>query len=403
MNRLNKNKQWIKTGATVIITSLITLLAVWLIPQGIGDGYILISKNQYKVYKEYDEVFTIRDALYKNYDGNIDEKKLVEGATKGLAASLGDPYTVYMNKEEYKKFSESTQGEYAGIGVQIKTNDKNLIEVVSVFENSPAKKAKIQKGDVFMQVNDTTVSGDNTNEAISLMTGAVGKKVQIKLIREGNTVDVQLTTDKIVRNTIEGKIIENNIGKITIAEFDAHTSENLKTELKNLTSQGAKGILIDLRDNPGGLLDQVVKVCSQFIEKDKLLTYTIDKYNKKIEYKSLGGNYYNIPMVVLVNEGSASASEIFTGVMKDYNRATIIGATTFGKGIVQTIFETEGNTALKVTISKYYTPLGVNIHKKGIEPNIPVTYPKELLRQTYDPLKDPQMNKAIEVLKDKIK
>ncbi len=198
-------------------------------------------------------------------------------------------------------------------------------------------------------------------------------------------------------------MIDNNIGYIQVSMFDEHTSKNFKNALDNLKDKGMKSLLLDLRGNPGGLLDECINMASNFIEKGKVVVSTIDKYENKKEYKSKGGDFIGFPVTILVDEGSASASEVFLGAMKDYNAATSIGKKTFGKGVVQTIIETGDNTALKVTISKYYSPKGININHKGITPDMEIDYPEELRKKEYDRKIDPQFNKALNIAKSKIK
>ena len=198
-------------------------------------------------------------------------------------------------------------------------------------------------------------------------------------------------------------MIDNNIGYIQVSMFDENTSKNFKNALDNLKDNGMKSLILDLRGNPGGLLDECINMASNFIDKGKVVVSTVDKYKNKKEYKSKGGNFIGLPLTILVDEGSASASEVFLGAMKDYNAATSIGKKTFGKGVVQTIIETGDDTALKVTISKYYSPKGINIDHKGITPDIVIDYPDELRKKEYDRKLDPQLNKALNIAKSKIK
>jgi len=197
-------------------------------------------------------------------------------------------------------------------------------------------------------------------------------------------------------------MIDSQVGLITVTMFDNNTAQNFKKKLDELKGKGMKSLIIDLRGNPGGLLNECVDMASNFIEKDKVIVSTIDKYNSKKEYKSTGGDYVGLPMTILTDQGSASASEIFSGAMRDYKIGTLVGTTTYGKGVVQTILDIGDGTALKVTISKYYTPNGENINKIGIKPDVQVVYPDSLLSQAYDRSKDPQFTKALEIAKSKI-
>lgn len=396
-----------KKRSILIITLLIIVLCSGSFFLGVISNITvfsggIISKNDYDNYKEFKKLFDIKGILNKYYDGDIDESSLVEGAIKGMTESLNDPYTVFMNKDEYANFTKQIDGTYAGIGVGIKSND-DKITVTSVFDNSPAQKAGIKKDDVINKINGENVAAKEMQKAVSLMTGEVGKKVVLSVIRGSETLEFNLTTAKIEKTLVTTEMIDNNIGYIRISEFDSGVAKSFKEKLDDLKSKNAKGIIIDLRGNPGGILKEVVSVTSNFVEKGKIITSTIDKYDNKKEETSSGGDYIGIPMTLLVDEGSASASEIFTGVVRDYKIGTIVGQKTYGKGVVQTTIETGDGTALKVTIAKYYTPSGENIHKVGIQPDIAVAYPKELLDKPYDMNTDPQLNKCIEILKDKLK
>ena len=367
---------------------------------GLVDGEVL---DKYKDVDAYEKLFDIRGALYQYYDGEIDDEVMLEGAIKGMTEALGDPYTVFMNKEEYDAFNQQSEGEYIGLGIQVGVRD-NKIVVIAPFDGSPAAKAGIIPGDVILAVNGTEVSGEDIDLAVSMMKGNDKVPVNLSLFRESKgSFDVSVTRDTILMVTVDSEMLENNIGYISVSSFDEHTDEDFTNALVELKNQGMKGLILDLRDNPGGLLSTSVSVVSNFIEKGKVVVSTIDKYDKKEVLNSEGGEAIGLPLVVLVNEYSASASEIVSGAIRDYEAGTLIGTNTFGKGIVQSVLTGLGDgTALKVTISKYYTPLGENIHGTGIAPDIEVAYPDELREQLYDRAKDPQFTKALEVIKEKL-
>lgn len=353
---------------------------------------------------KYSKLFNIRAALYQYYDGEIDDDALLEGAIKGMTSALKDPYTVFMNSEEYSAFDQQSEGEYVGLGIQVGAKD-DRITVISVFADSPAEKAGIVPGDIILQVNDVDVAGSDIDKAVSMMKGDEKIEVKLTLYRESKgNFSLAVTRDTILLVTVESEMLDNSIGYISISMFDEHTADDFTKALKDLNSKGMKGLILDLRDNPGGLLNASVSVVSNFVEKGKDIVSTIDKYNQREVLTSEGGEAIGLPLVVLVNEYSASASEIVTGAIKDYGVGTIIGSTTFGKGIVQTVLrdKTDG-TALKVTISKYYTPKGINIHGTGIAPDIAVDYPDELREQVYNRSTDPQFKKALEVILEQVK
>lgn len=390
---MNK-KKWISlTVAIVIVTNTITVFGT--------SAYI--SAHEGAVVSEFGKLFEIRNDLSKYYDGPINESTLVEGAIKGMTSSLNDPYTVFMNKKEFSDFNTQTEGNYSGVGLQVQAKNNNII-IAGVFENSPAKKAGILPKDVIEKVNGTSVTGKDLDKAVTLMKGQDGTDVTLTLYRDKKgTFDVTMKRAKIDLVTVNGEMLNQNIGYIQVTMFDQNTAKNFDAKLKELQGKGMKSLILDLRGNPGGLLDQCVDMVSNFIPKGKVIVSTIDKYNNKQEYKSNGGTAIGMPITILTDGGTASASEIFSGAIKDYKLGTLVGEKTFGKGIVQTILDTGAGTALKVTISKYYTPDGKNIQHIGINPDIQVQYPDSLRQKPYDRSTDPQFNKALEIAKSKVK
>lgn len=350
---------------------------------------------------KYKELFEVRDALIKNYDGEVDDNVLLEGAIKGMTDSLKDPYTVYMNKKEYEKFNEQNSGEYMGIGVYVGVkNDK--VTVISPVDGSPAEKAGLKSDDVIIAVNGQKV-GSDVEKTTTLIGGKKKEEVTLTIERNGGKpFDVKVMRDVIKTQSVKGKMLDGNTGYIQLTSFNAGVTEDLKKEIETLKSKGMKGLIIDLRGNPGGYLKEAVGVASQFIPKGELITYTVDKYDNKAEEVSVGGIAEGMPLVVLVDNGSASASEVVTGALRDYKAATIVGTNTFGKGIVQAPVEFKDGGALKVTISKYYTPNGENIHHKGIKPDYEVEPSKEAMSKPYNEKNDNQLKKAVEVLNSKI-
>ncbi|QXE19602.1 S41 family peptidase [Clostridium sp. 001] len=391
---MNSKRKWIGwTIAIVLITNILTMFGTT----------SFITSAQGNTVGNFGKLFEIRSQLYKYYDGPINDSTLVEGAIKGMTSSLNDPYTVFMNKKEFEEFNVQTQGNYSGVGIQVGAKDSNIV-VMDVFDNSPSKKAGIIKNDIIEKVNGTSVSGKDLDKAVSLMKGQENTEVTLTLYRESKgNFDVKVKRQKIDIATVKGEMLQDNVGYIQVSMFDENTAKNFKDQLNKLKSQGMKSLIIDLRDNPGGLLDQCVDMVSNFVPSGKVIVSTVDKYNNKKEYKSKGGDFTNLPLTVLTNGNSASASEIFSGAIRDYKIGTLVGEKTYGKGVVQTILDTGSGTALKVTISKYYTPNGENIHKKGIKPNVEVIYPEELKKAAYDRNKDPQFSKALEIAKSKIK
>lgn len=398
----NKKKTVIWVIVALLVTNSITFFASNIISLGIGDKYI-VSKNEYNLLNEFSKVFVIRDILEQKYVDKIDENKLVEGAAKGIADGLGDPYTVYMNPQEYESFNINTEGTYEGIGLEVEMlNDK--VVVVAPISDTPSAKAGLKSGDTIVGVNGKSISGKSLDDVVALMKGKAGTKVTLTIVRANTsaTADITITRAKIVLKTVKSEMLENHTGYIKITTFDENSAANFKKALTGLESQGMKGLVLDLRDDPGGLLDQAVKIADELMGKGTIV-YTIDNKGKK-EVETSDANKINVPLAILVNGGTASASEIVSGAVKDSKSGTLIGTKTFGKGLVQTIVQLSDKSAVKVTIARYYTPSGVCIQGKGIEPNIVIDLPDNLKQKTeLTRSEDVQLNKAVEVIKAQIK
>lgn len=353
---------------------------------------------------KYYNLFNLRNMLFSTYDGEIDDEKLLEGAMKGMADAIGDPYTVYMNQDEFVTFIESSQGSFYGIGAQLGIRDNN-VTVIAPVEGSPAEKAGLKAGDIILKVDDYEVNELNTEAVVSRVRGEEGVPVTLTIKREGveDPLEIKIVRAEIKTESVKGEILEDGIGYIQLTTFsDEEVSDKFAEKLNELKQQGMKKLILDLRGNPGGYLNECVEIASNFIPEGEVITYTIDKYDKKVISNSLGGDAIGMPLVVLVDGGSASASEVVTGALRDYEVATIVGTRTFGKGIVQQLRVLPNDMGgLKVTTSKYYTPNGENIHGTGIEPNIVVEIPQEVLDMDYDRSIDPQFQKALEVIREK--
>jgi len=392
----------------VVVTNAITLLVSTQISLRTPNGKVIIGREAYDQVVKFQKLFLVRNKLYEYYDGKIDDDVLVEGAIKGMTNSLEDPYTVFMNKKEFTDFNSQTQGAYTGLGLQVGVKENNIV-VIAPFDPSPAKSAGILPGDIIEKVNGIAVTGKELEKAVTMMKGKENEAVKLTLNRKDKGIfEVNVKRAKIDLITVKGEMLDKNVGYIQLTMFDENTAKNFDKKLAELQSKGMKSLVVDLRGNPGGLLDQCVDLTSNFVPKGKVIVYTIDKNKKKTEYKSKGGLAVGMPLTVLTDEGTASASEIFSGAVRDYKIGTLVGEKTFGKGIVQTMLYRsvdgfDDGTALKVTISKYYTPSGENIQHIGIKPEVEVVYPKALKEKTYNRALDPQFNKALEIAKGKIK
>lgn len=340
------------------------------------------------------------------YLDDVDEDALETGIYKGFISSLNDPYSTYYTKEEYASLLESSSGVYYGIGAVVSQDVKTgIITVVKPYKDTPAYKAGLLPDDIIYKVEGEEVTGKDLSEVVSKMKGKAGTKVKITIIRDGSEDPIDLTIErqKISIPTIEYRMLDDNIGYIQIFEFDEITISQFNNAVSELEKAGMKGLVVDVRNNPGGLLDSVVSILDRLLPKC-LIVYTEDKYKNREEEYAKNPDTFDKPLAVLINGNSASASEIFAGAIQDYGIGTIVGTTSFGKGIVQKVIPLTDGTAVKLTISKYYTPKGRNIHGTGIVPDVEVELAENLKQMATVPLeKDNQLQKAVEIVKKQIK
>ena len=350
-----------------------------------------------------DKINYLAADIQANYYEDVDVDAMKEGLYQGLFNAL-DQYSQYFTKEEYDELMKSdVSGSYSGIGATLNQNsDTKQVTVVSVQDGSPAQEAGIQAGDVIVKADDYTAADMELSEFVSHLKGEEGTKVTVQIYRSSDHSykDLTLTRKSLEIKTVDSQMLENNVGYIRITEFVQTTTGQFETALNDLKAQGMTSIIVDLRSNTGGLVSSVTDILQNIIPKG-MIVYTEDKYNNRNEYQSTGEKQLDMPLVVLVNENSASASEIFAGAVKDRQCGTLIGTTTFGKGIVQGIQNLSDGSGAKMTTSRYYTPNGVCIQGKGIEPDITLEY--QFLGnddQAYSYSLDNQIQKALEVLKD---
>ncbi|WP_442912234.1 S41 family peptidase [Lacrimispora sp. 210928-DFI.3.58] len=337
---------------------------------------------------------------------------------RGMMAGLDDPYSSYYSEEDYKLMRESTSGTYSGIGAMLSQNrNTGLCTIVKVFEGSPAFEAGLKPGDIIYKVEDQLVAGESLDVLVSTyIKGEEGTMVDMTVYRadKDEYVDFTIVRRKIEVPTVEYRMLADKTGYIAVSEFDLITVEQFTTAIDSLTEEGMKGLLIDLRNNPGGVLDGAIKMADYILpddlstyEKGKgktLIVYTADKNGKGDTYVASDGHELDIPIVILVNGDSASASEVFTGALKDYDKAAVVGTTSYGKGIVQNLIPLGDGSAIKITTAHYYTPSGFDLHGKGIEPDVEVELSEELKTQAVvEPEEDNQIQKALEVLKERQK
>ena len=343
----------------------------------------------------------IETLINQYYLDEVDEQQIEDTMYTGLVAGLDDPYSVYYTEEELKTMEESTSGEYSGIGATLTQNpDTKEMSVVSCFENTPAEEAGLLPGDIIVGWNGSSVEGMELSELVSKIKTDPDEHLTLEIERDGDTMEVELTRRGVEIPTVESEMLHDQIGYIKLLEFDEVTAEQFRTALDQLEEQGMEKLIIDVRDNPGGVLQTVCDMLDELLP-EGLIVYTEDKDGNKKEYTSDEAHQFTKPLAVLTNENSASASEIFAGAIQDYSLGTIVGTTTFGKGIVQRIFYLSDGTGVKLTVAKYYTPKGHDIHKKGITPDVEVELDENLKNKiTISHDEDNQLQKAIKILQN---
>ena len=367
----------------------------------LNTAAVAISAKTKQDFSMEDKIKYISELLNSHYVEDVDNNALMDGIYYGMVDSIGDPYTTYLTADQVKSFMESTQGSFYGIGVNVITNkDDGSLTVISPIAGTPAEVAGILPGDVIKKVNETPITGMDSTEAIALIKGAEGTEVKITVYRQSEDKDIEFN---IVRNAIDvpsvaGEMLEDEIAYIRLSGFKNNTYEQFTTAYDDLMGKGAKGLIIDVRDNPGGVLSIVEKIADKLVPEGTVV-YTIDKQGERVDYTS-NAECVQVPLCILVNGNSASASEILAGAVQDTGTGTLVGTQTFGKGLVQNLYPVPDGSAVKVTIQKYYTPRGVCIQGEGITPDYVVELPEELknaLVVTHD--EDTQLKKAIEVVK----
>lgn len=345
----------------------------------------------------------IENLIDQYYLFDIDKNKQQEGAVEGYVKALGDPYSEFLTKEEMDSLNQQTEGEYAGVGIVVTPSETGAITVVSAIKGSPAFEKGIKKDDIILKINGKDYNASQMNDAVKVMKGKPNTDVKLTIARMENKTskifDVNITRRMISLTTVNSKKI-GDVGYINITQFDRKTDKEFIEQYEDLKNQNVKSIVLDLRNNPGGLLDSTVKIADYLLPQG-VIVKTVDK-NKKEDVQKSDSSEQNLPMVVLVNGSSASASEILTGALKDYKKATIVGEKTFGKGIVQTIIPMEKGEGLKLTISEYFSPNGNKIHKQGVKPDVEIKLDEKAKGIGVEFMnEDNQLQKALEILNKK--
>lgn len=360
-----------------------------------------VESNDLEILKPVAEVMKL---IKSKYVKDADYDSLVEGAIRGMVQALKDPYSVYMNPDEFENFMISVNGSFDGVGISLGYDEESgAIVVISPIEGTPAQKAGILPQDRIVKVNDVDMTGKSVDDAVRVLRGPRGTKVTLYIERAGakGPLKFELVRDSIRLKTVWHEMLNENIGYIKISSFDSYTSDEFNSALGDLKKKGARALVLDLRNNPGGSLNESVKVADQILGKG-LIVYTEDRNKNKLEEYYSDENKISMPLAVLVNENSASASEILAGAIQDYKAGILVGTKTFGKGSVQELEPFDNGGGLKLTIARYYIPSGKCIDGVGIQPNVKVELDKGLNPISVPKEKDNQLAKAVEVLKASI-
>ena len=382
------------------ITFLLTTIGMYqyFTKSGSGQKIISTSSENQDIASELSKYKKIID---KYFLGNVDEEKLKEGAIKGYIEGLDDQYTEYISKEDMKDYLEDTTGNFVGIGIYMtKDTNANKIMVLSPIKGSPAEKAGILPGDYIISVDGVTYTADDMSVAANKIKGEVGSSVKIEILRNSETKTFEIKRENIKVNPVEGKVLENNIGYIEFSSFDEGTADDFKAKYEELAKKGIKSLVIDLRNNGGGIVSEALQIADYILDKDDVVLYEVDKNNKEEIEKSENAPIINMPIVLLTNGNTASSSEILAGALKDHGKAKIVGTKTYGKGVIQQLLTLPDGSGLKITSEEYLTPNKTKINGVGIEPDEKVSLPdtvKNVLN--VEEKDDTQLQKAIELLK----
>ena len=392
--------------ASVLVFALLTALcaqanAAAMLPMFKPQGDVTISREEYNRLKQYEKLDALMQLVQMYYYEDVDTDEMLDSAAIGLVAGIGDVYSMYYTKEDMEAFNEETEGEYAGIGCQLLADPTDqLITVTRVFKGSPAEEVGMRTGDKIVYVNDLYYSAYEMDAAVDVMRGTPGESVKVTVMRGLETIDFDITRKVVNINYVEHQILDGNIGYVMVYDFLGDAVEGFAKALDRFKEAGVTGMIIDLRNNGGGLLDASVAMADMILPEGTVVSMR-DKYDREETFK-IDGEYYDVPMVVLVNEYSASASEILAGAIRDYGEGTLVGTTTFGKGVVQSVIDFPDGSGLKVTTARYFTPNGECIHEVGIEPHVSVALDEDAVTRyginnlPHD--QDAQLQKAIELI-----
>lgn len=388
---------FIRTMLLLISVVVITATATYFVTVNITiNKYLSKANSEYMITK----MSLVKTKLEDTYIRELDEEKMIEGAIKGYVSGVGDKYTSYLDEEDMKSLVESTTGNYVGIGVYMATSTElNGVVIIGLVEDAVAERVGIKVGDIITKVDDVSYVGKKSDEVTNALKGDAGTKVKVTVKRDDEEIEYEMVREQIKVKTVSSEMLDNNIGYIGITSFDTGTAVEFKDHLNKLIAKNPKGIILDLRNNGGGVVGEAVNIADTMIEKDKTILITRDKKgNEKID-KAKTKSIVNVPVIVLVNGGTASASEILASALRDDAGIQIVGTKSYGKGVIQTIFTFKDGTGLKVTTNEYFSPNHNVINEVGIKPDVEVELDREWKGYSYVPFEnDKQLQKAIELL-----
>lgn len=365
-----------------------------------GTGIVSCGVRLSKDASSEEKVEALKKLIDEKYMGEVDEDALKEGLYKGYVQGLDDPYSVYYDEEETKELYETTEGEYSGIGAVLSQDLKSgVITLVQIYEDSPADKAGLKDEDILTKVGTLDVTGMDLSEVVTYIKGEKGTEVELTVLRgeDADEVTVTAVRDTVEAQTVEYEMLEDQIGYLAVSEFDSVTYGQYEEALEALSDQGMEGLVVDLRNNPGGNLNTVCDMLDLVLPEGTIV-YMEDKEGKRQTYSSDDAHQLDVPMAVLVNGNSASASEIYAGAIQDHEAGTIVGTQTYGKGVVQQIFDLGDGTSVKLTIAEYFTPKGRSINGEGVTPDLEVEYEPD----EKNPEADNQLEAAAEAVKQAV-
>lgn len=379
----------------LVIALMVVIVKETMLHSTVGSGFM--TKHG------VEKVNLLSDVIDQYYYKDITDEEKMEGIYKGLMSSTNDKYTDYYSPKEFKDLMVTMEGDYGGIGATL-SQDKvtKEVSVVEVYEGSPAARAGLERGDIVISVDGHLGTDESLDDFVQRIRGEEGTSIEMVYKRDDQEHTIEITREEVIVPSVSHRMLDDKIGYIRISSFVNGTQKDFEDALADLQSQGMQGIVFDMRDNGGGMVDSVVAILDDILPAGTVV-YTMDKSGKREDYTSDDAKKIDIPVTVLVNESTASAAEIFTGAIRDFNYGTIIGTNTFGKGIVQSTVPLSDGSAVKITVATYYTPSGECIHEKGIKPDIELEFSYADENPTeYDELKDNQVQKAMEVLGEKL-